>query len=132
MSPVLRAPELDAGLQVGSHQSGVEGQNPLPQPAGHTSLDAVRDMAGLLDCENTLLGPVELLVNYQQAPSPSPQGCCQSILQPACLCAWDCPDPLDLIVAACVETRGISSEQHRNGIFPEANGALYHSCVLSG
>jgi len=27
---VLRAPELDAGLQVGSHQSQAEWQNPLP------------------------------------------------------------------------------------------------------
>jgi len=29
---VLRAPELDAGLQVGSHQSRAEGQNSLPRP----------------------------------------------------------------------------------------------------
>ena len=27
---VLGAPELDAGLQVGSDESGVKGQNPLP------------------------------------------------------------------------------------------------------
>ena len=26
-------------------------------------------------------------------PSLSPQGCSQSVLHPACLCAWDCPDP---------------------------------------
>jgi len=31
---VLRAPELDAGLQVGSDRSGAEGQNPLSCPAG--------------------------------------------------------------------------------------------------
>jgi len=43
---VLRAPELDAGLQVGSHQSRVEGQNHLPRPAGHTSLDAAQDAVG--------------------------------------------------------------------------------------
>ena len=30
--PVLRAPELDAGLQVGSSQSRVEGQNHLTRP----------------------------------------------------------------------------------------------------
>ena len=24
--------------------------------------------------------------------SPSPQGCSQSILHPACICAWDCPN----------------------------------------
>jgi len=45
---VLRAPELDAGLQVGSHQSRSEGQNHLPQPAGHASFDAAQDMDGLL------------------------------------------------------------------------------------
>lgn len=27
--------ELDTGLQVGSHERGVEEQNHLPQPAGH-------------------------------------------------------------------------------------------------
>jgi len=32
---MLGAPELDAGLQVGSEESGVKGQNLLPQPAGH-------------------------------------------------------------------------------------------------
>jgi len=35
---------MDAGLQVGSHESGAEGQNPLPRPAGHASLDAAQDM----------------------------------------------------------------------------------------
>ena len=32
--PVLGAPELGAGLQVGSHQSRAEGQNHLPRPRG--------------------------------------------------------------------------------------------------
>jgi len=44
---VLRAPELDAVLQVGSHQSRAEGQNHLPCPAGHASLDAVQDVIAL-------------------------------------------------------------------------------------
>jgi len=35
---LLRAPELDAGLLGGSHQSGAEGQNPLLHPAGHALL----------------------------------------------------------------------------------------------
>ena len=39
--PVLRAPEQGAAFQVGSHQSGVEGQNHLPRPAGHAAFDAV-------------------------------------------------------------------------------------------
>jgi len=50
--PVLRAPELDAGLQVGYHQSRAVGQNQ-------------QDTAGLLGCEHTLLGRVELLINQQ-------------------------------------------------------------------
>jgi len=50
---------------VESHQSRVEGQNPLPRPAGHASLDAAQDMVGLLGCEHTLVGHPELLV-YQQ------------------------------------------------------------------
>jgi len=32
--PMLGAPELDAGLQVGSHEGRVKGQNHLPRPAG--------------------------------------------------------------------------------------------------
>ena len=41
--PVLRAPELDTVLRVGSHESGVEGQNHLPRPAGHASFDKAQD-----------------------------------------------------------------------------------------
>ncbi|KFW76341.1 Pappalysin-2, partial [Manacus vitellinus] len=37
---ILAAPELDAALQVGSHETGVEGKNPIPCPAGHTSFHA--------------------------------------------------------------------------------------------
>ena len=61
---VLKAPELDAGLQVRSHHSRAEGKNPLPHPAGHTSFDAAQDMVVLLSCECTLPGHVELL-NHQ-------------------------------------------------------------------
>ncbi|KAK4817891.1 hypothetical protein QYF61_002060 [Mycteria americana] len=60
---VLRAPELDAVLQVRSHQSRVEGQNHLPRPAGHTSFDAAQDTVGLLGCERTLLAHVQLFVH---------------------------------------------------------------------
>lgn len=38
---------------------------------------------------------------------------------------------LELIGAACVETRGISLVQHSRGIFPEAKLTLYLSCILS-
>jgi len=50
---------------VGSHQSGAEGQNPLPRPAGHAAGDAAQGTVGLLGCEHTLLGRVELLMNQQ-------------------------------------------------------------------
>jgi len=48
---------------VGSHQSRVEGQNHLPRPAGRALLDAAQDTVGLLDCECTLLGHAEFLIN---------------------------------------------------------------------
>ena len=57
------APELDAVLQVGSHKSEVKGQNHLPRPAGHNSLDAAQITVGFLGCKCTLQAHVELLVN---------------------------------------------------------------------
>ncbi|TRZ15800.1 hypothetical protein HGM15179_011299 [Zosterops borbonicus] len=50
-------------LRVGSHQSGVEGQNPFPQPAGHATFDAAQDAFGFLNNKCTLLAHVELLMN---------------------------------------------------------------------
>ncbi|KAK4826362.1 hypothetical protein QYF61_007956, partial [Mycteria americana] len=61
--PVLRAPELDAVLQVGSHQSRVEGQNHLPRPAGHASFPAAQDTVGFLGCKRTLLAHVQLVTH---------------------------------------------------------------------
>jgi len=60
---MLGAPELDTGLQVGSQESGVKGQNPLPRPAGHAVLDAAQDMVGFLGCKLTLPAHVELLIH---------------------------------------------------------------------
>jgi len=47
---------------VGSHQSRAEGQNPLRQPAGHTSFDAAQDTVGPLGYERTLLGHVQVFI----------------------------------------------------------------------
>ena len=58
----MKAPELDAGLQVRSHQSGVDGQNPLPHPAGHAAFDAAEDTSGFLVRECTLTADVEFLI----------------------------------------------------------------------
>jgi len=67
---VLRAPELDTGLQVGSHQSGAEGQNPLPRHAAHAAFDAARATVDLLGCECTLVAHVQLFIHqYPQVLS---------------------------------------------------------------
>ena len=59
---MLGPPELDPGLQVGSHESGVKGQNYLPRPAGHASLDADQDTVDLLACKHTLLAHIKLFI----------------------------------------------------------------------
>jgi len=60
---VLGAPELDAVLQVGTHESRVGGQNHLPRPAGHASLDATQNMIDLLGCKCILPVHSESLIN---------------------------------------------------------------------
>jgi len=60
---VLGAPELGAVLQMGSHESRVEGQNRLPRPAVHTSPDASQDMIGLLEYKYILSAHVEFFSN---------------------------------------------------------------------
>jgi len=60
---MLGALELDTVIQVGSHESGVEGQNHLTRPAGHASLDAAQDTVGFLDCKRTLPAHAELLTH---------------------------------------------------------------------
>ncbi|KAK4810926.1 hypothetical protein QYF61_013334 [Mycteria americana] len=61
---ILGTPELDAVLQVGSHESGAEGQNHLPQPAGHASFDAAQDTIGFLSCKRTSLAHVLLFIHH--------------------------------------------------------------------
>ncbi|GAB0180669.1 cAMP-dependent protein kinase inhibitor alpha [Grus japonensis] len=62
--PEVRTPELDVVLQVGSHESRIEGQNHLPRPAGHASFHAAQDTIGFLGCKCTLPAHVQLFV-YQ-------------------------------------------------------------------
>ncbi|KAK4830572.1 hypothetical protein QYF61_011750 [Mycteria americana] len=62
---MLGAPELNAVLQVGSHESRVQGENHFPQPADHASFDAAQDTVGFLGCKCTLPAHVELLINQQ-------------------------------------------------------------------
>ena len=49
---------------MGSHQSRAEGQNPIPQPAGHAAGDAAQGMVGLLGCDPTLLAHVQLFIHH--------------------------------------------------------------------
>ncbi|KAK4821227.1 hypothetical protein QYF61_015795, partial [Mycteria americana] len=64
---MVGAPEQNEVLQVGSHESGVEGENNLLCPAGLTSFDAAQDAVGFLGCKCTRLGHVELLNEQHQA-----------------------------------------------------------------
>jgi len=54
----VKIAHLDAVFQVKSHQHRVEGQDHLPQPAGHSSFDAAQDTVGFLGCEGTSLAHV--------------------------------------------------------------------------
>ncbi|KAK4831900.1 hypothetical protein QYF61_020047 [Mycteria americana] len=60
---MLGAPELDTVLHTGSHRSGADRENHLPQPADHASFDAAQDMVGFPGSERTLPGHVELFIN---------------------------------------------------------------------
>jgi len=46
-----------------SHQTGAEGQNSVPRPAGHTCFDAAEDTVGFLGCEHTLMAHVQLFIH---------------------------------------------------------------------
>ena len=61
---VLGTPGLEAVLQMVSHDGRAEGDNPLPLPAGHPSVDAAHDALGLPGCKCTLLTHVHLFI-YQ-------------------------------------------------------------------
>lgn len=39
---------MDAALQAGFHESGVEGENLLPPPAAHTAFGTAQNTAGSL------------------------------------------------------------------------------------
>lgn len=53
-------PRAGCSVQMGSHQGGKEGCNPLSH---HIALDEVQDTTGLLGWKCTWLGDVDLLVN---------------------------------------------------------------------
>ena len=61
---VAWAPELYAVLQVGSHESMVEGEHHLPRPAGHATCYAAKDTIGFLGNKSTSPAHVPF-VSYQ-------------------------------------------------------------------
>jgi len=80
------APEVESGFPGQSHQSGVEGQNPLPGLAALGMQPRVR----LAFCAASAHG--ELLSSFP-SPSPSRQGCSASLHPPACTDRRRCRDP---------------------------------------
>lgn len=83
---MLGAPELDAALQVGCHRAEQRGRIPslglLPRCIPERHLCP-------LGCQGTSLSHVELLTH--QHPQHVAPWAAQSILNPACICVWDCP-----------------------------------------
>ena len=57
--------ELNAIFQMGSHKSRVEGNNHLPQLAGHASYNTAQDMVDFLGCKHTLMTQVEFFIIQQ-------------------------------------------------------------------
>jgi len=95
--PVLRAPELDTGLQMGSPQSRTEGQSHLPRPAGHTAFDAAREAVGLLGCERALVAHVQLFTHQ----------CPQVLLSRAALKPF-IPHPVLILGVALTHVQGLA------------------------
>jgi len=60
---VLEATDLDAGLQMGPHESRAEGDNSLPSPCCHPSFNAAHNTVGLLGCKHTLLAYVQFFIH---------------------------------------------------------------------
>lgn len=52
---MLRVPELNAVLHVGSHESRVEGENYLPGPAGPSACDPAQGVVGVRGCQHCQL-----------------------------------------------------------------------------
>ena len=60
---VLRAPDLDAVLQMSPHKGRVKEDGHFPHCADHLSFDAAYDIVGLPGCKCTLLSHVKFFTN---------------------------------------------------------------------
>ena len=68
--PVLGAPGVVTVLQMGPHEDRIEGDNPLPLPAGQPSFDAAQGVVGRPGCKCTLLAHVQLSVHQDPQVLP--------------------------------------------------------------
>ncbi|KAK4815370.1 hypothetical protein QYF61_001358 [Mycteria americana] len=74
---VVRGPKLNTGFEVRPHQCRVQGHDPFPAPAGHTTPDTSQDAVGFLGHLGTLPAHVQPAVNQH------PQVLfCQAAFQP--------------------------------------------------
>ena len=76
---------------MGPHKGRIEGDNPLPVPAGHPSRDPAQDTVSLPGYKHTLLAHFKFFTN-QDPRHPSLQVYSQGVL-PVCIHTWDYPDP---------------------------------------
>jgi len=104
----LGSPALDTALQMGPHQGSVEGEENLPQPAGHTPPNAPQETIGLLGSQGTLLAHGSLVVPQHSQVPLRRAALCSSLLHvlstavPCCRQGTGlCPHPGDSGDIAC-------------------------------
>ncbi|XP_037986597.1 uncharacterized protein LOC119698592 isoform X2 [Motacilla alba alba] len=88
--PVLGTPEVDAALQVGSHQGRETESPPTPSPPALTAFDATHDMFGFLGLKGTGLGHVQALIHC--TPKSFSAGLLWICSSPAWIDTGGCPD----------------------------------------
>lgn len=91
---MLRTPKLEVAL----HKYGLERQNPLLWHAGHIYFDLI----WLAFWTSSLHWQVVSRFSSSNIPKSS-QDFSQSLLCPACICVWECPDSFWYLVFALVE-----------------------------
>ena len=88
---MLEAPDLNAVLQIGPHEDGVETVNHFPRSAGHPFSDVAKDTVGLLGCKHTLLAHINFFINKD--PKVLSAELLSRSLILVCIHTWDYPDP---------------------------------------
>lgn len=95
--------QLNAVVQVEPHEGGVEKENHLPSYASHASFDVVQEIVGFLGWECVLW--VDVVFHLSVSPGCSHLSCSQSIINPACICAWIAPDQVHDFALGLVELK---------------------------